>query len=82
MFASRLGVMEDPATGAAAAAFSGLLARFAPPADGDLEFTIEQGREMGRPSFIGLAVTMKHRLLVLVAISAEAIVVTEGTINA
>jgi hypothetical protein len=41
----------------------------------DHEFTIE----MGRPNFIRLAVTMKHRQLVSAAISGEAIVVTEGT---
>jgi len=82
MFAPRLGVMEDPATGAAAAAFAGLLARFAPPVDGEHEFTIEQGCEMGRPSFIRLAMTMRDRQLVAAAISGEAIVVTEGTIEA
>jgi trans-2,3-dihydro-3-hydroxyanthranilate isomerase len=82
MFAPRLGVMEDPATGAAAAAFSGLLARFAPPTDGDHEFTIEQGCEMGRPSFIRLGMTMKDGRLVAAAISGEAIVVSEGTIEA
>jgi hypothetical protein len=37
---------------------------------------------MGRPSFIRLAVTMKDRQLVAAAISGEAIVVTEDTIEA
>jgi trans-2,3-dihydro-3-hydroxyanthranilate isomerase len=81
MFAPRLGIMEDPATGAAAAAFAGVLAHFAPPSDGDHEFSIEQGYEMGRPSLIGLSVTMKNRQLAAAAISGEAIAVSEGTIE-
>jgi len=82
MFAPRLGIMEDPATGAAAAAFAGVLAHFAPPSDGDHDLTIEQGYEMGRPSLIGLSVTMKNRQLAAVAIAGEVIVVSEGTIEA
>jgi PhzF family phenazine biosynthesis protein len=45
------GVYEDPATGAAAAAFGGYLRALslvAPPA----QVTILQGRDMGRPSLI------------------------------
>ncbi|MGH1564178.1 PhzF family phenazine biosynthesis protein [Mumia sp. DW29H23] len=45
------GVVEDPATGAAAAAFGAYLAHhgLVPP---DASFTIEQGVDMGRPSLI------------------------------
>jgi|SRR5579863_3140645 len=82
MFAPRLGVMEDPATGAAGAAFSGVLARFAPPPDGDHDLIIEQGYEMGRPSLIGLSVTVRNGQLSAAAISGEAILVSEGTIEA
>jgi trans-2,3-dihydro-3-hydroxyanthranilate isomerase len=82
MFAPRLGVTEDPATGAAAAAFAGVLAHFAPPPDGDHDLTIEQGYEMGRPSAIGLSMTVKNRQLDGAAISGEAILVSEGTIEA
>ncbi len=81
MFAPRLGIMEDPATGAAVAALAGVLAHFAPPPDGDHEFSIEQGYEMGRPSLIGLSLTMKNRQLASAAISGEAIAVSEGTIE-
>jgi trans-2,3-dihydro-3-hydroxyanthranilate isomerase len=69
-------------TGAAAAAFAGVLAHFAPPSDGDHDLTIEQGYELGRPSLIGLSVTMKNRQLVAAAIAGEAITVSEGTIEA
>jgi trans-2,3-dihydro-3-hydroxyanthranilate isomerase len=82
MFAPGLGVYEDPATGSAAAAFAGVLLRFAPPSDGEHEFVIEQGYEMDRPSLITLALTVKDRQLGGAAIGGEAIVVSEGTIDA
>ena len=82
MFAPRLGVAEDPATGAAAAAFSGVVVRFRSPADGAHDFLIEQGYEMGRPSLIGLSLTVQSRQLATAAISGEAIVISEGAIEA
>jgi trans-2,3-dihydro-3-hydroxyanthranilate isomerase len=82
MFAPRLGVTEDPATGSAAAALSGVLVRFLAPADGDHDFLIEQGYEMGRPSLIGLSVTVQNRQLTAAAINGEAIVISKGTIEA
>ena len=82
MFAPRMGVHEDPATGAAAAAFAGVVARFDALCDGDHELGIEQGIEMGRPSLIRLSLTIGERRLVAAAIGGEAIVVSEGTIEA
>jgi trans-2,3-dihydro-3-hydroxyanthranilate isomerase len=81
MFAPRLGVYEDPATGSAAAAFAGALLRFAPPGDGEHDIVIEQGHELGRPSLITLSVTVRNRRLSGAAIGGEAIAVTEGTIE-
>ncbi len=52
MFAPRIGITEDPATGSAAAAFAGLLGRFGGYGDGEHRVAIEQGYEMGRPSLI------------------------------
>jgi trans-2,3-dihydro-3-hydroxyanthranilate isomerase len=80
MFAPRLGVFEDPATGSATAAFAGVLLRFAPPSDGDHDVTIEQGYELGRPSLIGLSLTVRNRELAAAAISGEAVIVSEGII--
>ena len=54
MFAPGLGVLEDPATGSAVAAFSGYLAARGGYADGDHLVRIEQGYEMGRPSLLEL----------------------------
>lgn len=47
------GVLEDPATGAAAAAFAGYLRDRKWPHGG--QFTIRQGEDMGAPSAIGIA---------------------------
>ena len=46
------GVLEDPATGAAAAAFAGYLRDRGWPHGGS--FTIRQGEDMGQPSLIGV----------------------------
>ena len=57
MFAPDVGVAEDPATGSAAVALAvflvdrGLLA-----ADGESEFVVDQGGEMGRPSRLEVSV--------------------------
>jgi trans-2,3-dihydro-3-hydroxyanthranilate isomerase len=82
MFAPRLGVYEDPATGSAAAALAGVLLRFAPPGEGEHDVVIEQGYEMGRASRITLSVTVQNRELVAAAIGGEAVAVTEGSIDA
>ena len=52
MFANIGGMIEDPATGSAAAALAGLLTSIAPGDNVDLQYAIEQGIEMGRPSRI------------------------------
>jgi trans-2,3-dihydro-3-hydroxyanthranilate isomerase len=82
MFAPRLGIPEDPATGSAAAAFAGMIARFARPPDGEHEIIIEQGYDMGRPSFIRLFLTLRGGKLVGASVGGEAVVVTEGSIEA
>jgi trans-2,3-dihydro-3-hydroxyanthranilate isomerase len=81
MFAPKLGVTEDPATGSAVAAFAGLYAQAAGPTDGTHSLTIEQGYEMGRPSRLKLALTMTDGKLTAVSIGGDAIVVTEGAIE-
>jgi trans-2,3-dihydro-3-hydroxyanthranilate isomerase len=80
MFAPGMGVLEDPATGSAAAAFAGLLASSL--GDGNRTTVIEQGYDMGRPSLIHLVTTVEAGRLVSAAIGGDAVVVTEGTIEA
>jgi trans-2,3-dihydro-3-hydroxyanthranilate isomerase len=60
MFAPGLGVMEDPATGAACGPLGCYLARHRVIAsEGELRCVVEQGVEMGRPSFLHVAITHK-----------------------
>lgn len=82
MFAPGLGVAEDPATGSAAAAFAGLWVAQARPADGSHSLTIEQGYDMGRPSLMALAVTVAGGALTGATIGGDAVVVSEGRIEA
>jgi trans-2,3-dihydro-3-hydroxyanthranilate isomerase len=82
MFAPAMGVPEDPATGSAAAAFAGLLGKFARPDDGEHTYVIEQGYEMGRPSLITLCITIREGELSRVAIGGQVVRVSEGTIEA
>jgi trans-2,3-dihydro-3-hydroxyanthranilate isomerase len=81
MFAPGMGLVEDPATGSAAAAFAGVLAQFV-PGDGSHAFAIEQGYEMGRPSLIHLAITQRDGKLAAASIGGDAVIVTQGTIEA
>jgi trans-2,3-dihydro-3-hydroxyanthranilate isomerase len=82
MFAPSYGVPEDPATGSAAAAFAGVLARFGGLKDGGHSFAIEQGHEMGRPSLINLELTLAGGALVTASVGGGAVVVMEGSIEA
>jgi trans-2,3-dihydro-3-hydroxyanthranilate isomerase len=81
MFASGWGVVEDPATGSAAAAFAGVIMRFEPPADAEAMFVIEQGIEMGRPSFISLGLSVDNGALVSATIGGSAVLISQGTID-
>jgi trans-2,3-dihydro-3-hydroxyanthranilate isomerase len=82
MFAPALGVPEDPATGAAAAALAGLLGAHGGLPDGEHAVAIEQGYEMGRPSVIGLGLVMRGGKLVSASVGGDAVVVTEGVLTA
>jgi trans-2,3-dihydro-3-hydroxyanthranilate isomerase len=52
MFSPLDGIVEDPATGSAAAATLSLLAALRSERDAELSWRIEQGVEMGRPSLL------------------------------
>ena len=82
MFAPAFGVREDPATGSAAAALAGLLARDGKLPDGVHRFAIEQGYEMGRPSVMQLDLTMRAGVLHAASVGGEAVRVMQGTIEA
>lgn len=81
MFAPGIGIAEDPATGAAAAAFAGVLTAFEKMADGNHALSIEQGYEMGRPSLIILGLDLERGVLVEASIGGAAVIVAEGTLD-
>jgi trans-2,3-dihydro-3-hydroxyanthranilate isomerase len=80
MFAPAMGIVEDPATGSAVAAFAGLLA--VGRDDGRHDIVIEQGYEMGRPSLLHLSMTIRSRALESATVGGDAIIVSEGMIEA
>ncbi len=74
-------ILEDPATGSAAAAFSGAAVAFEKPADGAHQLVIEQGYEMGRPSEIALDLDIAGGVLTAARIGGGAVVISTGTIE-
>lgn len=80
MFAPEIGIVEDPATGGAAAAFAGVLARFEDLPEGWHTLPILQGAEMGRPSLIGLDVHIEKGALAGARIAGKAVKVSEGVL--
>jgi trans-2,3-dihydro-3-hydroxyanthranilate isomerase len=81
MFAPQLGVPEDPATGAAAVGFAGVLSAFDVLPDGPHKRLIEQGHEIGRPSTIRLTLIVEGGKLDTVRIGGNAVRMVEGTIS-
>lgn len=80
MFAPGLGIAEDPATGAAVAAFAGVLDRFEALGAGTHRLVIEQGFEMGRPSLIGLEMDVGADALLAVRVGGHGVIVGEGVL--
>jgi trans-2,3-dihydro-3-hydroxyanthranilate isomerase len=81
MFGPGMGVVEDPATGSAAASFAGAIMAWDKPSDGTHQHIITQGVEMGRPSEIVLTLEVDKGILRDATIGGTAIIVSEGTID-
>ena len=79
MFAPGMGLGEDPATGSAAAALIGLVARHTD--NGQHEFRLRQGHEMGRPRLITMQLRKDSDKLIHGGIGGHAVIVGEGTLN-
>lgn len=79
MFSPGLGLGEDPATGSAAAALIGALAPEAP--DGQTEYRLRQGVEMGRPSLITLQIRKTGEELTHGGIGGSAVILGQGTLD-
>jgi trans-2,3-dihydro-3-hydroxyanthranilate isomerase len=80
-FAPDEGIAEDPATGLAAVAFPAQVAAFGAPADGTLRLALEQGIEMGRPSFIDVEVDIRAGVQAAVRVAGHAVRVMSGLLR-
>lgn len=78
LFAPHHGIVEDPATGSAVAALAGALFHFDGAVDGAHEYLIEQGIEMGRPSFIRLEIDCFNGVMNSARIGGHAVKIAEG----
>ncbi len=79
VFCPGLGVPEDPATGSAAAALGGYLARSG--GDGTRRWVIEQGIEIGRPSRLVVEVDRHAGQISAVRVGGAAIEVMSGELE-
>jgi trans-2,3-dihydro-3-hydroxyanthranilate isomerase len=81
MFAPGMGIAEDPATGAAAAALAAHLGGKEPSRDGSEHRTIIQGVEMGRPSRLEIGWTRENGMLRAVTVGGHAVQVARGSMT-
>jgi trans-2,3-dihydro-3-hydroxyanthranilate isomerase len=80
LFAPEMGIAEDPATGAAAAALAGYLAAPRPPENGTLRWVVDQGVEMGRPSRLYVECDRSGERVTAVRVGGSAVMVAEGSL--
>ena len=78
MFAPSLGVVEDPATGGAAAAAGRTLFDLQKPDGATTAWIIWQGADMGRLSRIDLTIHVEKGELARVEVGGEAVLISEG----
>jgi trans-2,3-dihydro-3-hydroxyanthranilate isomerase len=79
MYAPGFGIGEDPATGSAAAALAGYLARRETQRDGTLHWRLEQGVEMGRPSILEIEADVAGGEIAAVRVGGGTVIMCEGT---
>lgn len=82
MFAPEHGMPEDPATGSASAILAAQLLASAALSDGKTYVPLTQGKDMGRPSEIGLTVDVRGGKLHKIRIKGAAVRVHHGHITA
>ncbi len=81
MYAPAHGVTEDPATGSANAGLANLLASLGNGKDETLNWKVEQGIEMGRPSCLHLTAERRGGEVAEVRVAGGAVVVCRGKLN-
>ncbi len=77
MFAPRLGIAEDPATGSANGCFAGYLMQHAYLGDVPVNVQVEQGYEIGRPSLLRLQ-AQKQTTSIAVKVGGKVIAIARG----
>ncbi|MDB5985627.1 MAG: phenazine biosynthesis protein PhzF family [Nevskia sp.] len=81
MFAPAIGVVEDPATGSAAAALAGYLALRDARTSTTLRWRVEQGVDMGRPSLIELEADKQGDAISAIRVGGASVWVGEGQLE-
>lgn len=81
MFAPAMGITEDPATGAAAAALAGLLVDLQQPQDGTTHWLVRQGEAMGRPSRIYLEADVENGRAAAIRVGGTAVMMGRGSLE-
>ncbi len=81
MFAPSGGILEDPATGSAAAMFPEQIAEFEDLAEGDHSWRIEQGYDMGRPSQLFLEADRTKAKFKEIRVAGSVVFVASGEIE-
>lgn len=79
MFAPAIGIVEDPATGAAATALAGYLGTREATPSGTIRWVVEQGFEMGRPSILEIEADKRDGEIVAARVGGASVLVSEGT---
>lgn len=80
MFAPSLGIEEDPATGSAAAALGGYLG-IRDQRNGLLQWQIEQGIEMGRPSSLSVQTFKNEGAIKKICVGGSSVMVIQGVME-
>ncbi len=78
MFAPAIGIVEDPATGSAAAALAGYLGVREGAQTGTLRWLVEQGLEMQRPSFLEVEADKQEGEITAVRVGGSTVPVSRG----
>ncbi|MEO7040532.1 MAG: PhzF family phenazine biosynthesis protein [Gemmatimonadaceae bacterium] len=81
VFVPGQGIIEDPATGSAAAALGGYLGAREGAASGSFSYLVEQGFEIKRPSLIHLEVDKADGEVSAVRVGGSAVMVSEGMMD-
>jgi trans-2,3-dihydro-3-hydroxyanthranilate isomerase len=82
MFGAGVGVHEDPATGSAAVALGVFLVDRGLLPDGDSAFTVAQGAELGRPSFLHVTVSATDGRATATTVRGGVVAVSRGELTA